>query len=54
MILLLALLFLSYLAGSIPTSIIVGQITRGIDIRDYGSGNAGGTNAFRVLGWKAA
>ncbi|MFB0516492.1 MAG: glycerol-3-phosphate 1-O-acyltransferase PlsY [Candidatus Neomarinimicrobiota bacterium] len=53
MILLLILLLLSYLAGSIPTSIIVGQVTRGIDIRDYGSGNAGGTNAFRVLGWKA-
>ncbi len=54
MILLIVLLLLGYLAGSIPTSIIMGQITRGIDIRDYGSGNAGGTNAFRVLGWKAA
>lgn len=54
MILLLALLFLGYLAGSIPTAIIVGQITRGIDIRQYGSGNAGATNVFRVMGWKAA
>ena len=54
MILLLALLLLSYLAGSIPTSIIGGRVTRGIDIRDYGSGNAGATNAFRVLGWKPA
>ena len=54
MILLLALLLLSYLTGSIPTSIIIGRITRGIDIRDYGSGNAGATNAFRVLGWKPA
>ncbi len=54
MILLLVLLLLSYLAGSVPTSIIVGRVTRGIDIRDYGSGNAGGTNAFRVLGWKPA
>ncbi len=54
MILLLALLLLSYLAGSVPTSIIVGRIIRGIDIRDYGSGNAGATNAFRVLGWKPA
>ncbi|MEE9162760.1 MAG: glycerol-3-phosphate 1-O-acyltransferase PlsY [Candidatus Neomarinimicrobiota bacterium] len=53
MTLLLLLLFLSFLAGSIPTSIIAGQVTRGIDIRDYGSGNAGGTNALRVLGWKA-
>lgn len=54
MILLPALLLLSYLAGSIPTSIIVGWVTKGIDIRDYGSGNAGATNAFRVLGWKPA
>lgn len=44
---------LSYLVGSIPTSIIIGKIARGIDIRQYGSGNAGGTNVIRVLGWKA-
>ena len=54
MILLLALLIISYLVGSIPSSIIMGRVTRGIDIRDYGSGNAGATNAFRVLGWKPA
>ena len=54
MILLLLLLLISYLVGSIPTSIIMGRVTRGIDIRDYGSGNAGATNAFRVLGWKPA
>lgn len=44
---------LSYLVGSIPTSIIVAKARRGIDIRQHGSGNAGGTNVFRVLGWKA-
>ena len=54
MILLSALLIISYLVGSIPSSIIMGRVTRGIDIRDYGSGNAGATNAFRVLGWKPA
>ncbi|MBP1656677.1 MAG: plsY [Bacteroidetes bacterium] len=43
---------LSYLIGSIPTSIIVARKARGIDIRHYGSGNAGGTNVIRVLGWK--
>ncbi len=43
---------LSYLVGSIPTSIIVARASRGIDIRQYGSGNAGGTNVIRVLGWK--
>lgn len=43
---------LSYLIGSIPTSIIVARKARGIDIRHFGSGNAGGTNVIRVLGWK--
>ncbi len=49
----LLMLLLSYLAGSIPSSIITGKVLRGIDIREHGSGNAGGTNVFRVLGWKA-
>ncbi|QXD15343.1 glycerol-3-phosphate 1-O-acyltransferase PlsY [Rhodocaloribacter litoris] len=44
---------LSYLAGSIPGSVWVGKWLYGIDIRHYGSGNAGATNVFRVLGWKA-
>lgn len=43
---------LAYLAGSFPTAILVGKLSRGIDIRQHGSGNAGGTNVFRVLGWK--
>ncbi len=43
---------LSYLVGSIPTSIILSKLVKGIDIRHHGSGNAGGTNVFRVLGWK--
>jgi glycerol-3-phosphate acyltransferase PlsY len=47
------IVFISYLVGSIPTSIIVGKAVKGIDIRNYGSGNAGGTNSFRVMGWKA-
>ncbi|HDI51207.1 MAG TPA: glycerol-3-phosphate 1-O-acyltransferase, partial [Bacteroidetes bacterium] len=53
MLTLIVIVLLSYLVGSIPTSIIVGKILRGIDIREYGSGNAGATNTFRVLGWKA-
>jgi glycerol-3-phosphate acyltransferase PlsY len=48
----LAIVAVSYLIGSIPTSIIAGRMLKGIDIRQFGSGNAGGTNAFRVLGWK--
>ena len=43
---------LSYIVGSIPTSIIASKILRGLDIRQHGSGNAGGTNVMRVLGWK--
>lgn len=43
---------LAYLVGSIPTAILVSKAIKGIDIRDYGSKNAGGTNVFRVLGWK--
>jgi len=50
---LLTMVLISYLAGSIPTAIIYGKLTRGIDIRQHGSGNAGATNVFRVLGWKA-
>ncbi|NTU92139.1 MAG: glycerol-3-phosphate acyltransferase [Chlorobiaceae bacterium] len=52
MLTLLAIVFMSYLIGSIPSSIIAGKLLKGIDIRQFGSGNAGGTNAFRVLGWK--
>ena len=47
------LLILAYLIGSIPFSIIAGKLLKGIDVREYGSGNAGATNTFRVLGKKA-
>ncbi len=46
-------LLLSYLAGSFPTSIVVGRLFFRTDIRAHGSGNAGGTNAVRVFGWPA-
>ena len=52
MILLAIIVILSYLVGSIPTSIIISKALKGIDIRNHGSGNAGGTNVMRVLGWK--
>lgn len=45
-------ILLSYLAGSIPTAVIVSKIFFGFDIREKGSGNMGSTNAFRVLGVK--
>jgi glycerol-3-phosphate acyltransferase PlsY len=52
MFLLSAIIILSYLIGAIPTSIIISRAAKGIDIREHGSGNAGGTNVMRVLGWK--
>ena len=48
----LLLIVLAYLIGSIPTSVWVSQYFFGIDIREYGSGNAGATNTYRVLGPK--
>jgi glycerol-3-phosphate acyltransferase PlsY len=44
------LIILAYLIGSIPTAIWVSRAWFGIDIREYGSGNSGATNTFRVLG----
>ncbi|MBO9638212.1 glycerol-3-phosphate 1-O-acyltransferase PlsY [Siphonobacter aquaeclarae] len=44
---------LAYLLGSIPTSVWYGQAFFGIDVRNHGSGNAGATNTFRVLGKRA-
>ncbi|MCX7927954.1 MAG: glycerol-3-phosphate 1-O-acyltransferase PlsY [Candidatus Omnitrophica bacterium] len=46
----ITIFLLSYFLGSIPFAYIFGKILRGIDIRRYGSGNVGATNAFRVLG----
>jgi glycerol-3-phosphate acyltransferase PlsY len=40
----------SYFIGSVPTAYIFGRLLKGIDIRKFGSGNVGATNAFRVLG----
>ena len=47
------MIIVSYLMGSVPTSIIAGKLLQNIDIRKHGSGNAGATNVFRVLGAKA-
>ena len=46
------IIILSYLAGSVPSALIVSKAFFGFDIREKGSGNMGSTNAFRVLGWK--
>jgi glycerol-3-phosphate acyltransferase PlsY len=48
----LMIIILAYLLGSVPTAVWVSQRFFGIDIRVYGSGNAGATNVYRVLGSK--
>lgn len=46
-------LIAAYLIGSIPTSVWYGRTFFGVDVRNFGSGNAGATNTFRVLGKRA-
>jgi glycerol-3-phosphate acyltransferase PlsY len=53
MVIVVAALLLAYLLGSLSGSLILGRVI-GVDIRARGSGNAGGTNAFRTLGWRFA
>jgi len=48
----LLLIITAYLIGSIPTALIISKSIFDIDIREYGSGNMGATNTFRVLGPK--
>ncbi len=45
---------LGYLLGAVPFGLIIGRLTRGIDIRQYGSHRTGATNALRTLGTPAA
>ncbi|MDA3780608.1 MAG: glycerol-3-phosphate acyltransferase, partial [Bacteroidales bacterium] len=47
------IIIVAYLLGSIPTSVWLGRYFYKLDIREHGSGNAGATNTFRVLGIKA-
>lgn len=45
-----ALVVGAYLFGSLSPSVFLGRLVKGVDVREHGSGNAGTTNAFRVLG----
>jgi glycerol-3-phosphate acyltransferase PlsY len=47
---LIIVIILSYLSGAIPMGVIISRLYKGIDIRNYGSKNAGATNVYRVLG----
>lgn len=53
MLSLFVVVLLCYLIGAIPSSLWMGKIFYKVDIREHGSGNAGATNTFRILGWKA-
>ena len=50
MILLIISMILAYIVGSLPTAYVVGKLLKGIDIREYGSGNVGATNVVRTVG----
>jgi len=49
----IGVIILGYLIGSIPFGVIIGRLTRGIDVRDYGSGSMGMTNVIRTVGARA-
>ncbi len=53
MLSLIVVILISYLIGAIPSSLWTGKLFFKVDIRNHGSGNAGATNTFRILGWKA-
>jgi glycerol-3-phosphate acyltransferase PlsY len=50
----LAIALIGYLLGSLPMGLIMGRLARGIDIREYGSGKTGFTNALRTIGLRAS
>ena len=50
---LILFLLLAYLTGAFPSAVWVGKTFYKKDVREYGSGNAGATNTFRVLGKNA-
>lgn len=49
----IGVIVLCYLIGAIPFGVIAGRLTRGIDVRDYGSGSIGATNVLRIVGARA-
>jgi acyl-phosphate glycerol 3-phosphate acyltransferase len=47
-----AVVVIAYLIGSIPFGLIISKLTRGVDVRQYGSGKTGATNVMRTAGTK--
>jgi glycerol-3-phosphate acyltransferase PlsY len=50
----LVIALIGYLLGSLPMGLVMGRLARGIDIREYGSGKTGFTNALRTIGLRAS
>jgi glycerol-3-phosphate acyltransferase PlsY len=50
----LLLIPIGYLLGSVPFGVIAGRLSKGVDVRDYGSGSTGMTNVLRTVGVRAA
>ncbi len=48
----LLLIVVAYVAGAVPSGVILGRLATGVDLRGHGSGSIGTTNALRVFGWK--
>lgn len=48
-----AVILLGYCLGAIPFGVVVGRLTRGVDVREYGSGKTGFANVLRSAGWRA-
>jgi len=46
----LVFVLVSYLFGALPIGLLVGRMVKGIDVRDYGSGNIGASNVWRTMG----
>ena len=53
MITIISLLIVSYFLGAIPSGYLITKKIKGFDIRDYGSGNPGAANVYRIVGRKA-
>ena len=51
-LLIILIIAIAYLLGSIPSAVWIGKLTKGVDVREHGSKNAGATNTMRVLGVK--